>query len=319
VILALSTSSKTVSNRLIPTIFHEDWWLEAATGGEYDVVEVRANDRMVGRLPYFVQKRAGLRRVVMPTLTHFLGPAVDEGAGNAITRALKRRDITKELISQLPSLPSIRIKCHRDVTDVISFQEEGFQTSVQFTHELAPAPPETLWANMRDKVRNVIRRSEAQVAVEVLHDPKEFQLFYNNNITKRDRANYLDPGRSLAVITAALEHQRGQILATRDAQGRLTAAAFCVWDEQVAYYLMTTRTADAGNGDVSLLVWKFVQEAAGRGLVFDFDGVSSVGSVLFFTGFGAAVCPRYVVTRSTPWMRMLLEARDIVRPNPFCG
>jgi hypothetical protein len=37
-------------NPLVPTIFHEDWWLEAATGGRFEVAEVAAGGRVVGRL-----------------------------------------------------------------------------------------------------------------------------------------------------------------------------------------------------------------------------------------------------------------------------
>ena len=39
---------------LAPTIFHEHWWLDIATGGRYDRVEVVSNGKCVGWLPYFI-------------------------------------------------------------------------------------------------------------------------------------------------------------------------------------------------------------------------------------------------------------------------
>src|ERR1700676_4096959 len=73
-------------NNLVPTIFHEDWWLEAATGGQFEVVEVVTGGRIVGRLPFHKTKRFGLAFIRMPELTYFMGPAIDEGEGSSNTR-----------------------------------------------------------------------------------------------------------------------------------------------------------------------------------------------------------------------------------------
>lgn len=71
---------------LTPTIFHEDWWLDAATGGNFDVAEVTVSGRKVGRLPFHVRSRLGLRIMNMPSLTYFLGPAIDDGEGSPNNR-----------------------------------------------------------------------------------------------------------------------------------------------------------------------------------------------------------------------------------------
>src|SRR4029077_10244739 len=69
-------------NPLVPTIFHEDWWLEAATGGRVEVAEVASCGRVVGRLPFHKTKWLGLTLIRMPELTYFLGPAIDDGEGS---------------------------------------------------------------------------------------------------------------------------------------------------------------------------------------------------------------------------------------------
>src|SRR5579863_1147806 len=147
-------------NPLAPTIFHEDWWLEAATGGQFEVAEVAAGGRIVGRLPFHKTKRFGLTLIRMPELTYFLGPAIDEGEGSPNTRFLKRLHITRELLERLPRASWQYVKCHSGVTEVIAFQGLGFRTYVQFTHELAPQAMSFLWEQMRNKTRNVIRRAE---------------------------------------------------------------------------------------------------------------------------------------------------------------
>jgi hypothetical protein len=281
---------------LAPTIFHESWWLDAATQHNYSVAEAYSGGKVVGRLPYLLCKRKGLSHIIMPTLTHFLGPAVLEGEGSANTRFLRRLNITRELITQLPAAISYEIKCHAGVTDVIAFQAENFITTVQFTHEVHPLPEQELWKRMRDKTRNVIRRAQEQYDVVSLNDSQAFIEFYARNLQQK---SYLDLSVCAQIIQGCLARGRGRILAARSATGALVAANFCAWDANSAYYLMSTRASNAGNGASSLLLWKAILDATGRNLVFDMDGLASEGGILFFAGFGAEVRPRYVAERFT--------------------
>jgi hypothetical protein len=281
---------------LAPTIFHESWWLDVATGGRYSVAEVHSGGKVVGKLPYLLSKRKGLSHLVIPTLTHFLGPAVLEGEGSANTRFLRRFNITRELITKLPPAISYEIKCHAGVTDVIAFQAENFRTTVQFTHEVHPLPEQDLWKRMRDKTRNVIRRAQEQYDVAPLDDPEAFIEFYGRNLQQK---SYLDLSVCAQIIRSCISRERGRVLAARNRKGELVAANFCAWDAKSAYYLMSTRASDAGNGVGSLLLWRAVLDATSRKLVFDMDGLASEGGILFFAGFGAEVRPRYVAERFT--------------------
>ena len=54
-----SLNSVRLSSPIIPTVFHEDWWLDAATDGNFSVVEVMSGGRTVGRLPFTMTSRRG--------------------------------------------------------------------------------------------------------------------------------------------------------------------------------------------------------------------------------------------------------------------
>src|SRR5436305_10607116 len=82
---------------LAPTVFHEDWWLNAATASHFNVAEVAIGGRTVGRLPFQITNRFGLKVIRMPQLTHFLGPAINEGEGSPNNRFLKRMDTKRQL------------------------------------------------------------------------------------------------------------------------------------------------------------------------------------------------------------------------------
>jgi hypothetical protein len=283
---------------LTPTLFHEPWWLEIASAGRYNSAEVSESGHIVGRLPYMVTRRHGLLMVGLPVLTHFLGPAVDEGTGNSSTRFQRRLAITRNLISQLPSASFYYIKCHRDVSDVLAFQMERFQTAVQFTYEFRNRSLDDIWQKMRGKTRAHIRRGRTQRVV-TMSDPAEFIHFYRGNLAERNISSSFDLGVCELLIGACLERGRGQIHAALDMSGRMRAASFSAWDRTTSYGLLSTRRRDAENFESSLLVWEAITSASQKGLHFDMDGISSDGSVSFQSGFGGEISPRYIVQRGS--------------------
>jgi Acetyltransferase (GNAT) domain len=302
---------------LIPTVFHEDWWLDAVTGGDYSVVEVSESGKAVGRLPFLLRARFGLRGIWTPSLTHFLGPGVDEGNGGRISRFLRRMEITRELILKLPRSAWQCIRCHRGISDAIAFQEQAFKTYAQFTHELAAAPVAELWRQMRDKTRNVIRRASEDLRIDELEDVEEFIRTYQSHLASRHLRNTLDFSAARRVFTAALDRKRGKILTARDANNEIVAANFCAWDNDASYYVACTRSETAGNGASSLLLWEAIQHAAVRGRVFDFAGLGANGSVLHYAGFGATVGTRFVAVRAKGIGRVIARARVLLMDEHY--
>ena len=307
-----SKAAKPVQPALVPTVFHEDWWLEAATGGQYSVAEVRAGDKTVGRLPYLLRSRFGMKGVWTPPVTYFLGPGLDEGEGSPNNRFLKRMEITRELIAKLPKSSWECIRCHAGIKDMIAFQEQRFRTYVQFTHEIAPAPMELLWQQMRNKTRNVIRRAKEQIVMEEILDPEEFIHAHKKNLAAEGENDSLDMNACRRLLIAALERKRGRIIAARNAKGEIVAANFCAWDHATAFYVLSTRSRDAGNGATSMLIWEAIQHAVSRGLTFDFAGLGTKGSVLLYSGFGATVSPRFVAIRASGLARLVADVRALL-------
>jgi hypothetical protein len=298
---ALSAPTPTLRfDPLAPTIFHQPWWLDTVSPGGYTETLVETGGRVVGRHVYVVAPVLGPHRLCgMPPLTHFLGPAIDEGRGAACSRVLRRAQITRDLLQRMAPCSGVWQKLHRGTKETLVYQELGFATKVQFTFEIAPAPRDTLWKAMRDKTRNVIRRAQENYVVSPLPDPAVFADLYMENLARRGRTSRHDRALIIAACTAARARQQGEVIAAISPAGKIAASIMYVWDAQAAYYLLSTRDPEAGNGVVSLLLWAAIQDISARGLVFDFEGVADNGSALFFTGFGGEITPRYVVSRYT--------------------
>jgi Acetyltransferase (GNAT) domain len=301
------------------TIFHEPWWLRAASDDGYEEALFTADGKIVGRLPYLRLRKIGWQTaLVMPTMTHVLGPsfAADLPAGER-GRSLRRFTVCSELISQLPPAGHIWFALHRQETETLAFEAAGFSTSVRFTVEIAPSEPAILWRDMRDKTRNVIRRAQENLAVQAIDDPELFLDFYEENLRRRGRRNHYDLGASAKLMTACLQRGRGRILFAVDPAGALQAAIFTAWDKDAEYYLMSTRTPDSGNGAISLLIWTALQEAASEGRIFDMDGIDSRTNHLLLTGFGGTLRPRYVVSRTSASFRIAQSVKS--RLGAACG
>jgi hypothetical protein len=294
------------SDALIPTIFHEPWWLDNATGGRCEQVDIDMGGVTVGRLPYLKFRDNGLTSIGMPTLTHFLGPAIDYGSGNSTTRQLRGLSIASDLLAALPKVSgSVWIKLHAGITDTIAFQEAGFRTDVQFTTEIAPDAEDVLWSRMRDKTRNVIRRAQERFTVAEEGDPERFLRFYLDNLKQRDLRNTYHMPSVKAVIAECIRRGRGKIRVALDESGSYNSAIFTVCDRRAQYYLMSTRSHDAGNGAISMLLWDGIKAAAEDNLVFDFDGARHSADAKFFAGFGGTFRPRYWVWKSSVASRAL--------------
>jgi hypothetical protein len=309
---ASTSDSSKLQNSLEPTIFHEPWWLKIASGDRYEVAEVSIGGKTVGQLPYIRRRRLGLVSLEMPMLTHFLGPAVADTDRNPGNVFLKKLSITRDLILKLPNADLIRFKAHRGIEEAIAFQEQRFRTSVQFTHEIQPMPEEALWANLRGKTRNVIRRAAEVTCVRDLDDPEAFIHFYQSNLQSRGIRSFLNFTICTALLAESIRRGRGRIIAGYGDANELIAANFYVWDSSAYYFLMTTRSLRAKNGVTSLLLWRALQDASMRSLIFDTDGLNSNGGILFLAGFGGVVKPRYIVSKSKFTGRFLEAFQDVM-------
>ena len=311
---------RSVSDPLIsltPTIFHEAWWLQAASRGAIHEATVSSGGRVTGRLPYVLSRKiTGHLAVTAPDMTPELGPVLlADQVGESDTRAVKRFKLMTELLSQLPRASHTSFKLHRHVPDTMAFQAAGFRCDVRFAVEIPALPPELLWQQMRDKTRNVIRRAEERLSITEVEDVEHFVRLYYKNIQDRTRVNYYKRDLFTTLVQESLGRNAGRVLMAFDKSGSAQAAIFTVWDRRTEYYLLTTRTVTSPNGAVSLLLWAAIQNAAADGRVFDMMYFDTAPMLNFFTGFGGRLKPRYTVTRNSLNYRIARSAKAGIKHN----
>jgi len=217
---------------MAPTIYHESWWLEVASDGAHQEVTVSSGGLLLGRLPYLpMRMRGGSTALVMPPMTHVLGPVLSmDVATNGLTRSMRQVTITADLIAQLPKASHIWFQLHRGTTDTLAFEAAGFVSSVDFTIEIAPDSRDVLWRQMRDKTRNVIRRAEERLNMVQWTDAAQFLDFYEDNLRAKGLPNRYERTACERVIKKCLARGAGRLLVAADGDGNPQAAIFTIWD-----------------------------------------------------------------------------------------
>lgn len=277
---------------MIQTIFHERWWLDIVALNAWSEV---ASDR--GFLRYAHDNSVMFRSSQMPPLTRTLGPVVQIEGKKIETRQRAIFGAVCELLDKLPDFDRIEFKLDPTYADVMPFQARGYTASVQHTFRIdCREPQDELWAAMRDKTRNTIRRAQDNLSIVETDDATSFKNFYGDNL-EQEKSYF---GLYLVPELYAAARQRGQarILSAIDKSGEVHAQTFFVWDRHCYYYFLSTRDATiAHTGAVSALIWAGMQHAHELGLTFDFDGVTSQSRYQFMVGFGGHTATRFIVSK----------------------
>jgi len=292
-------------------MFHEPWWLSAATGGRYEEVIVERGGQTVGRLPYLATRRGPFQVSRMPPFTHLLGPLVNAGAGKPQTRMTRRLSITRALIDQLP--PFMLFEQQFDpgmddglaVADGLAFQDRGFSVVTRYTFEIdCRKSPEELWSAMHFKTRQHIRRAEEKYTVKTLDDPAVFVDNYLKHTSALGRTNHMPFEHFPALFSACRSRQCCEIITAVAADGTPVSMTYLVWSDRTMYYLLSSRKPDpTDNGSANLLIWSAMKLAHQRGLMFDLDGIYTSGAARFLSGFGGHLKTRLIVRRSEAFFR----------------
>lgn len=240
----------------------------------------------------------------------------------------RKTRIMRELIRQLPKDVSYFLTLASQA-DHEAFLAEGFEPLLEGNYVITPDRLSTLENSFSKMTKRHIRQAERDLLVGSA-SPDTFIKLYSEHLARRRRKPYVPLGIAQALIEEGLHRDQCRIFtAQRRDTGEIDAAIACLWDSETYYYWMTTRRLQIDGesrpqqGAVKLLIWSAIQDAALRGLTFDFDGIgieSTAGAdskARLYEGMGAELTVRYGVSRTTPLERGIQyirgPAKQIVR------
>jgi hypothetical protein len=248
----------------------------------------------------------------MPQITRFLGPVVRVPSGKTEARFRSAYSIVSDLLEHLAAFDHVEMTLNTEFRDLTPFLAAGYEVRVHPTFLLdCRRPIEELWAGLRDKTKNVIRRARERLTVHEIDDANLFANFYRRNLEGAE-PNF-DLSLLPTVFAAARTRDRCKIVAAMDARGVVHAKVFFIWDDNYVYYFLSTRDKNIAHlGAVSLLLWTGIEFAHARQLCFDFDGgITDDARYKFKVAFGGKLANRFDVARSTARYQLQRTIRRI--------
>jgi Acetyltransferase (GNAT) domain len=294
------------------SIFHEDWWLDALAPGRWREVSCSRGGRVAGYLRFVERSEGGMTICEMPQITRFLGPVILPQSGKMEARIRATYSIITELLDQISGHDHVELTLDTEFGNLAPFLASGYEVRAHPTFLLDCRPPaEELWAGLRDKTKNVIRRARERLVVREVDDVNMFASFYKNNLAGAE--SYFDLSLLAPAFAAAYARRQCKILAAIDSGGTVHAKVFFVWDDKYVHYFLSTRDRHHAHlGAVSLLLWTGIELAHAHGRHFDFDGgIVNDARYKFLVAFGGELANRFDVVRSTSGYRVHRTIRRI--------
>jgi Acetyltransferase (GNAT) domain len=301
-------------------VYLQNWLTKiAARSGKTRTLAVTEGDRLLGSLTIFLERNGvGMKQGYNLPWARLCGPNVFEDVGEE-----KRAQITRRLIRQLPKDVSFFLTL-ADEFDFRLFVSEGFQSTSEDNYVISPDRLPALQAAFSSMTKRHIKQAQRDLMVSST-TPAAFVEIYAADLAQRRRHSYAPLAIARDILTEGLFQGQARIFtAKRRDTGEIDAAIACLWDNSKYYYWMTTRRlpvegqSKPHQGAVKLLLWSAIQDAAARGLTFDFDGAGTdaprkEGTTRLYDGMGAQRCVRYAVKRETTLERLLGRFRPPVK------
>ena len=300
-------------------VFQQYWWMETVCAGKQWDVALATDDsgRLLAALPYLIRKRFGMSYILQPQLTQFSGPWFCTPADMSERRRTDfEHNACNLLIDKLQALHLAYFfqRFSPMVTDWLPFYWRGYKQTTRYTYLIDDiSDPERVFESFdRTKERQRrIRRISDSYSVDTKIDTETFINLHNEYWQSRGQRDLLPKELMRRVIDTATARGQGLTIGLRDAEGKLAAAWFAVYDSHCAHALLSAKAPEEQSADVSaLLIWRMIEALSGRTEAFDFEGSMEPTLEYFYRSFGARQVPLLEVSRvGNPVLPLLLKLR----------
>ena len=281
-------------------IYSRDWWLDCVCGdANWDVLLFRNGELVEAAMPYYSPCK-GI--VLMPAYTQTLGiwfnPALK---GKKYLKDLYRKQqICSCLIERLPENRYFLQNFHYSFTDWLPFYWKDYAQTTRYTYVLPDIRNiDKVKKNLGHSITESLRRAGNKYQLKVVRNLSIDRFMeINAQVFERQNQKAYQPERLKKLIQTAMERKQGDIWGAFDADGRLHAAVFAVWQESCAYAIAGGNCTELRySGGYALAFWQAICDLSEVSTAFDFEGSMIKGIEFFFREFGAIQMPFFVISK----------------------
>jgi hypothetical protein len=296
-------------------IFSRPWWLDAVCPGQWDVILIEKNGRIIASFPYY---KANVRHIFthigMPPLTQKLGPYMVYDT-NKITedkRINYEHDIYNAIIDKLPTNDSFVVNFDWKYKNWLSFYWQGFRQTTKYTYILN---------NIKD--HNYIEQKYAKSKKQPIQKagknlkfkcdlPKDvFYGYFADVIHERNENISFSKDLFNRLYDAVYDHCAGKTFYCDDEENNIHAINMIVWDMECAYYLLAMRKREYNtSGGTEFLVDETLKYVAQFVDCFDFEGSMIKGVEESYRRYGSYQTEYYQIFKcNNPILKILSGIR----------
>ena len=291
-------------------IFNQLSWLKMF----YDKVQIYGiydrDNHLIGGFHLYKQRRFGLTIYRNPPFTPTMGPFLQIKAKNPAEVMNKWKEILCLMASFFENLTYsvISISLNKDIIDTQPFIWRKFKVIPGYTYiidldksiddisiEMSVKRRNNVYKALKDglivKNNNNLEIVKSLVLKTFLRQKKKIDQHYLNKVL----FEFANKDNSFSFISFQNK--------------KPSAATFCVYDKNTAYYLLSGYDSENSHpGAGALAVWETIKFAKKLGIkYFDFEGSMLPQVEIFFRGFGGKLVPYYRVNKAKLPLEILLK------------
>ena len=291
-------------------VFFQPWWLDSVCEeGEWRAEVYPEQGEPQSVFVYFVKKKHGIRYIVMPPLTQFLGEYAL--ADNSLNDC---KLISNHFIGSLPKNAFMALNMSRNFKYWSPYLWRGFKQTTRYSFVINDLTDiDAVFNNFDESKKRNVRKAAKQLEIRQKMTGEEFYDFFAANQKSKNAEVLFSRSLFLKLHKACIENSAGTILQAVDSQCVTYGALFVVWDKTTMYaltYSFSDKYRNSGVGDY--LMFTAMKMAAQMSLAFDFEGSMIENVEQSYRRFGAKPVEYYQISKiSNPLLRIVHQFRPL--------
>lgn len=287
------------------SIFMQPWWLDAVCAGHtWDVLlSLDEQGAIRAAMPYMLCKKWWMQWITMPPFTQFGGLWLVQNGGliEGTDLAVDIRDICKDIAGQIKALNlhyyyqqfPISSKAV-PVMKALGFHlKERNSFRIEDLHDLDKVIDSFAKSKRRQLQRSLSLHAERGIEAE------DFYRFHSSITALRKKKMSYSRESLLVCDRKTRRNGQGDIIAIKNADGQIYAAAYLIWDAHCMYYLIPAIDPIRKNsGAPELLVLEALKLAREKQVIFDFNSNQRRSQDHHFKQFGSQKVTYFGIEKS---------------------
>ncbi|MEE9438607.1 MAG: hypothetical protein V3V14_06365 [Saprospiraceae bacterium] len=257
-------------------VFYRDWYLDAVTDKNWDVVIVEKNNRISGAYIYSLSSKLGIKYILNPQLCPYTGPIFFQKNNQS--------DILVDMLSQLPKhVLIIQDYWHQNVLGDVTVTNLKRKKHTYIIDKRVKS--EELSKKLSNDYRRKIKKATKKLTYNEIDD---FELMINFAIKSFDRKKVNFPYQKslcMAMDKAVIQYGKRKIVKCTDEDDNIVAMGYFLSDNNWVYNLINAVTTDYRHNGMNLIIWNEIEAALKNGKSFDFEGSMIPGVENFYKRF----------------------------------